>query len=277
MEILKRWTENEINVLKENYNKMNRSELYALLPNRTDTAINTKLNKLNLSHLEWWSEEEDILLKQLYPVEPIDDILQYFPNRTKESLRNRAKKFNLHGCVCKPWTDDEIKFLRENWELLSDNEIAVIFHRTKNAIKRKRNLMGLHRQDKNCIRYESIVKYVRGNSYQWKLDSIKNCNYQCIFTGSRDFVIHHLFPVSKVLREVLINNSLEYKPFEDYSKIEREYILDLYLKEQEKYPLGICLKKDIHELFHSLYSRNKFTIDDWNEFVTDYKNGKYDS
>ena len=271
------WSDKEILILRENYDKLTRAELYSLLPGRSPYSINTKLNNLNLSHLEWWTKEEDNLLIELYPNYPIDEILQYFPNRTKESIRNHAKKFHLHGFICKPWTDDEIAFIRKNWELLSDDEMANIFRRTKTAVKRKRNLLKLYRQDKDNIKYESITKYVRGNSYQWKLDSMRACNYQCIITRSREFAIHHLFSVSKVLKEVLRNNSIEYKSFELYSKEEREKVLELYLEEQEKYPLGVCIRPDIHDLFHRIYSRNNFTIEQWNKFVNDYENGKFDN
>ena len=101
----------------------------------------------------------------------------------------------------------------------------------------------------DSTKYESLSKYIRGNIQQWKKDSMKNCNYQCIFTGSN------------------IN---------DYSKDELQYILNIFIKEQSKYPLGVCIRKEIHVLFHSLYGQYYNTPEQWYQFQKDYTNGIYD-
>ena len=43
-----------------------------------------------------------------------------------------------------------------------------------------------------------------------------------------------------------------------------------------RYPLGVCVRKDIHLLYHSIYSKCVNTEDQWNLFVVDFKNGVYD-
>jgi len=41
------------------------------------------------------------------------------------------------------------------------------------------------------------------------------------------------------------------------------------------YPLGICLSKNVHTLFHNIYGYGYNTQEQWDEFVNDFKNGEY--
>ena len=52
---------------------------------------------------------------------------------------------------------------------------------------------------------------------------------------------------------------------------------NLFINEQNKYPLGVCVSKDIHVLFHSLYGQYNNTPEQWYQFEKDYKNGLYDN
>jgi len=47
--------------------------------------------------------------------------------------------------VAKKWTKEEEKFIEENWKSLSDAEIAKEIDRTKNAIRNRRNKLGIKR------------------------------------------------------------------------------------------------------------------------------------
>lgn len=62
---------------------------------------------------------------------------------------------------------------------------------------------------------------------------------------------------------------------DDYTDRELRDILDLFRIKQSEYPLGVCLTKEIHMLFHNKYGYGNNTEIQWNEFVTDFKNGKY--
>ena len=60
-----KWTLNEIQFLKDNYNKMTTKELSKKL-NRTTTAINSKLNFLKLKRLKKWNSDNINFLKNNY-------------------------------------------------------------------------------------------------------------------------------------------------------------------------------------------------------------------
>ena len=53
----------------------------------------------------------------------------------------------------------------------------------------------------------------------------------------------------------------------DYDLIHLIQLLHLY-------PNGVCIRKDIHDLFHREYG-TVVTPDMWNDFVDNYKKGKY--
>ena len=205
------------------------------------------------------------------------EVLKIFSTRTKDGIIHRAQKLNLNSFDHPIWTDEQKEYLKTNWELYPDIKLAEDLHKTKNAVKRMRNILGLHRQIKNQNGYENLNKYIRGNIYQWKIDSMKSCNYKCVITGEKVFEIHHLYPVSKMLDNIIKENNIEIKEFQCYTKDELDNILQLFLIEQSKYPLGKCVSPSIHALFHSLYGKFNVTIKQWNQFKIDYKNGLYDN
>jgi hypothetical protein len=271
------WTEKEIDLLKENFKKLSKNELMTLLPNRTWSSILTKANKIGVNKRILWDKNEDDLLKNTYEKMPMKEILLLFPNRTKDSIIHRAQILNLNSYDHPIWTNKQIEYIKDNWQIYPDEILALNINKTKNAVKRKRNLLGLHRQDKLQRTYENITKFIRGNIYDWKQNSMKKCNYQCVLTKSKEFEIHHLYPVNKMINNIYVQNKIEWKNFNDYSQLELDKILSLFITEQNKYPLGECVRPDIHKLFHRLYGQYNTTIEQWEQFKKDYKNGLYDN
>ena len=107
----------------------------------------------------------------------------------------------------------------------------------------------------------------------WKKESMANCNYKCVITGEKFDVIHHLYSFNKIVKETLIELKLPtFRTIGDYSDIEIKSIEDTLLKNHYKYPLGICLKYDIHKKFHSIYGTGDNTPEQWYEFVSNNLN-----
>jgi len=52
-------------------------------------------------------------------------------------------------------------------------------------------------------------------------------------------------------------------------------VKDKCLKLHYKYGLGVCIRKDIHELFHNLYGRGNNTPEQFKEFTQRYQNGEF--
>ncbi|MGN1221727.1 MAG: hypothetical protein ACI4TT_00665, partial [Christensenellales bacterium] len=57
---------------------------------------------------------------------------------------------------------------------------------------------------------------------------------------------------------------------DDYSKNELDYILEIFLEKHNQYPLGVCIRKDIHDLFHKIYGSGGNTEIQWKNFINNY-------
>lgn len=267
------WTEKELNILKENYKYGNIDFLCEMLPNRGYKAITTKANRIGLKTREFWTTEEQEILKTNYHYMAIDDIMKLLPNRSRVSIINQAKNLNLVS-ICK-YTDYENNFVKEHWEIMSDREIEKILNKSFRSVTFKRHSLGLYRVKEESS-YNDLSEYVRRNNLDWKKKSITNCNYKCILTGKRFNDIHHIYGLNLILNEVLEELSIDIKDkMDDYTNKELRDILDLFRIKQNEYPLGVCLTKDVHMLFHNKYGYGNNTEIQWDEFVIDFKNGKY--
>lgn len=118
-------------------------------------------------------------------------------------------------------------------------------------------------------------KYIRGQLSEWKKQSMISCKYQCIFTGAKEFQIHHTYPVNRILDDIFKKYNIQDKNFQEYSQNELDYILELFLEEQDKHPLCVCIRKDIHDLYHTIYGKTTNNKNQWNKFVKEYREGIY--
>lgn len=103
-----------------------------------------------------------------------------------------------------------------------------------------------------------------------------NCEYKCFLTGNRFDDIHHIHGLNLILNETLMELNIKFKQsMDDYTEKELKDILELFRENQSKYPLGVCLFKNVHTLFHNKYGYGNNTQEQWNEFVLDFKQGRY--
>ena len=272
MKVVK-WTQEEIDIIKENYEFGNIHNLEKLLPNRTYNAITTKARKLGIKSRTFWSEDEINILNENYHIKTVDEIVKMLPNRTRESIIVQAGKLGLVS-VCK-YNEAETQFIIENWETMTDKEMGKTLNRPYRGVIARRLLLGLLR-GKEESSYNDLSEYIRRNNLDWKTQSMINCNYKCFLTGNRFDDIHHIYGLNLILNETLIELNIKIKPcIDEYAKKELRDILDLFRIKQAKYPLGVCLSKDVHMLFHNKYGYGNNNQEQWDEFVKDFKNGKY--
>lgn len=274
------WSKEETEFLRDNYFDLSVDELEKAFEYRhSKGSITSKAFKeFGYSTSRKWTDEDNNLLCELYSKMPLNDVCKYFPKRSKDAIAIHARSLGLEAFYVLDtyWTDSETKFLKENWEMLSDYDLSIALRKNQRSIKTKRNLLGLFRISADSKSYETLNKLVRGRISEWKKSSMKKCNYRCIVTGSKSFEIHHLYPVNRILDDVFTKNkNLEYKNFDEYTTDELDNIISLFIDEHNKYPLGVCVRKDIHELYHSLYGKCNNTPEQWYMFIEDLKSGKY--
>lgn len=241
-----------------------------------DKSLKSDYYKNMIKNRSKWSSSEVEILKNNYSIMSISDIMELLPNRTYDAIALKAKKLSLVSYTRQQqlYSDNDIAFIESNWQRMSDEEMAVVLNRTRRAIKAVRGAIGLFRQDKEKNHYENLNKFLRGQIYQWKKQSAEKCNFQCILTGSKNFVIHHIISFNIIFKNFISECDVKLKDsFEDYTTDELDNIADLFLEHHNKYPLGVCIEKNLHMKFHQMYGDIN-NEEQWNVFVEKFNKGE---
>lgn len=241
-----------------------------------DKFVKSEYYKNMIQNRSKWTDEEIEILKSNYSIMSVPDIMKLLPKRTYDAITLKAKKLSLISYTRQQqlYSDSDIVFIKSNWQYMSDEEIAMALKRTRRAIKAMRCEIGLFRQDKEKNHYESLNKFLRGQIYQWKKQSIENCNFQCVLTGSKNFDIHHIVSFNIIFKNFITEHNIKLKDnFEDYTSDELKDIADLFIQYHDKYPLGICVEKNLHMKFHQMYGDIN-NEEQWNIFVEKFNKGE---
>lgn len=226
-----------------------------------------------------WTQEEDEKLKSSYEVAPMEEVLKLLPGRSYNAIISRAARYNLISYEKQKQTykDEETQYIINNWQKLSDYQIAKDLNRTFRSVKWMRESLGLYRYDPNRdLTYDTLERYLRGQIGSWKKESMEKCNFQCVLTGSKDFAIHHLYSFVYIVRQFTSEANIDInKKISDYSDDELYILTQNFIDFHNRFPLGVCVDKELHILFHHLYGKNINTPEQWNMFAEDYKKGKY--
>jgi hypothetical protein len=95
---------------------------------------------------EKWSREEENLLREIYNNVPQKDLLQYFPNRRFKSITSKAFRLGLgkySRFPNRPWTEEDVTFLRDNYYKSPLKSISERLHRPEHALSKKAQRIGL--------------------------------------------------------------------------------------------------------------------------------------
>lgn len=261
-----KWSKEETDLLVDNYDLMSIKELCKILPNRNYNSIHTKAAKLGLTKSRIWNIEEEKILYDNYSSMKIDDICILLPNRTRDAIILHAEKLGLRNMV--DYKNEQYQILIKNWNGYTDDELARMMGCAKRTVRANRVKYGLFKNnyERDCCSHLSA--YIRENNNEWKLDSIKNCNYKCVVSNKRFDDIHHIYGFNLIFAEMIENIPFEInKNFEDFTEEELNYILSEFKRIQSQYPLGVCLNKEVHTEFHRQYGYGNNTQEQWDEFI----------
>lgn len=120
-----------------------------------------------------------------------------------------------------------------------------------------------------------IFVWLREQTQDWKIASMRNHNYRCVVTNQPMDVVHHIYSFNLIAKEVM--EILEMPILEnlsDYTNEQIESMRSKCIELHDKYGLGVCLTKEIHNLYHNLYGfvNNQEQFD---EFLTRYHMGEF--
>lgn len=278
------WSQEEISFLKNNFGILSYEEIAQHYNDRHNAkAVSTKAIKLGLTTSQHWTKEEEDIIIKYYPYIPMSQVLEMLPRRTANGLKIHALQMGIKGLqyLSEKYSDEQKQFILDNYILMTDEEIAEALGKTPVGIKDQKRKLGIYQFNKEYQGYENICKMLRGQIWTWKRLSCEQCNYQCVLTGSKDFEIHHLYSFNKILQETFGEcdklGLLKSQNVEDYSKEELDKIIQLFLNVHNRYPLGVCVDKEIHKLFHMIYGTGGNVPEQWNDFVNRYNSGEFDN
>lgn len=289
-----KYTAEDIKFLEENYPVGNWDKIHKRFQNISDRAIQHKCSRLGIKFnndfkikfdskihtRKKWTKDEIKYLKNNYSSIPVENIREHLNDRSIDSIILKANSLGLqsYSKICSSWTCEQIKYIQDNWELTPDIIMAKHLGKSFRSVKWKREELKLFRTDFDSKSYPTLSKYLRGQNQEWKKKSMENCDYKCVLTRSKKYEIHHLYGVSNMINDIL-NRYPQYKnkDFSEYNLNDLNFLKNLFLEEQSKYPLGECVDKSIHTLFHSLYGQYYNTPEQWYKFKKDYKKGVYEN
>lgn len=154
------WINEELNFLKENYNKLSIQYLSKHL-NRSYDDIYHKASELGLQKDYYWTKQDIDLAIELYKK-------GYTYEEIKQNLKNKftinAIKSKLHklGITHKDyWTEEEDNILRKNYDKMRICDLLVYFpNRSKEALVARAKKLGL----KNCYYWtKKEDQFIRNN------------------------------------------------------------------------------------------------------------------
>ena len=140
------WTNEEVEILKQNYNNLTLSEIHNLIPNHSIYGIRCKASALGLVESTAWTDEEIKILTDFYKKNPYGDGLSDFvknnlPGRSLSGASNKAAFLGLKNT--RAFTEEEIKFINDNYNKLGPKEVGKILNRNPDSIAKKALKLGL--------------------------------------------------------------------------------------------------------------------------------------
>lgn len=250
--------------LEKNIEKM----IHDRMPYRTVKSIQTRANYLGLRLRKAWTENDISFVKSNYYNMSISELAGVL-GRTENATYIMTKKLGLKGAPMTVYSESDIQFIADNYLNMSDEEIGIVLHRRGQSIKECRRKHELYRKDPNqTTRYQGLIKYVQAHNSGWRKRSMEACNYKCVLTNGTFDDIHHLYAKNLILNSVLerlsIPQDIDINICDD--KLKRT-LIEEFKKEQDRYPLGVCIKSEYHHSFHALYGFGYNTPDQFYEFA----------
>ncbi|WP_025912049.1 HNH endonuclease [Priestia flexa] len=142
----KRWSENEIELLKNNFDKED-SDLEVLFPHRSLKSIKHKINSLSLPRVQCfkhYTDEEINFLKLNYRLSKEE--LTSALNRDWESIRKKLSELNIdYHLTFKVWSKEEVELLLTSKS--AQDAIEKLPNRSEQSVRCKLSELGMTFKD----------------------------------------------------------------------------------------------------------------------------------
>jgi hypothetical protein len=277
-----KWTEEEIEILKEHYLKTSWDELLKILPNRTYNGIMHKANRLGLYRKSYdqtkslrWTDEEIKILKEYYPTASWDELFELLPNHTKGAITSKAKDYNdLKRLRCGYWNKEEDNIIKEHYPMAYWEDLHKLLpNRTHWGITTRASYLKVKRirnEDPKIWKYYEdavLKKYYETASWERILELlpfrnqrgiIHRANRLDLYRKLNDKFVYFIFDVKSEAVKIGKTNNI-FRRFRSF-QIAHPNILELLAT----YPENI--ERKLHKLFKKYHIRGE-----WFEYSEEIK------
>lgn len=275
------WGDEDVKILKDNYRKINTSKIMSMLSKSySKKDINAEAIRLGITKSREWNEYETQILIENYPTKPMSEVLELLPERSPHSVIGKARALKLYSYfyTTRLYSPQEIQYLRDNYLTKSNEELACALNRDTYGVEQKLRNIGLCRPTEiKKDGYKNLTVFIRAKIYTWAQNIKMLNNYTCCVTGTRsNIIVHHCRSFNLLFQETIDTLKFDVKDnFSEYTDDELNLFTKTFLDLQEFYGEYVCINETIHKLFHKCYGYGDNTMEQWNEFVENYKNGYY--
>lgn len=181
----KKWSEKEIAFLVNHYNNYTNQEIANIL-DRTVGSIERKAGTLKL-----FKSQDTINNGKLRKKDLINFIKDNYENMTaqeiadifNENVNNVRRIISYHGLqkseTCygatstrTVWTQEEEQFLNDNYQMLTQEQMSTVLHKTLKSIQKKMSYMGLKKKDRGITYTSKEVKFLIDNYNNYPLKEL---------------------------------------------------------------------------------------------------------
>ena len=169
------WTDEEINILYENFPEGGIYKCIELLPNKKRTQIKAKIDALKIKsvHYDKWTVEENEKLKEAWETYTMEKLLSEFPGRTYQQIQLHANWLGYHSQTDRKRKCD-VSFLDIN-NLNPVNSYWWGFIMADGCIRREGQLI-IQLKDVDKEHLEKFVKYTKSSIIETKGFVRTTCN-----------------------------------------------------------------------------------------------------
>lgn len=94
-----------------------------------------------------WTEIEIEKLYKYYPTSSRKELEQLFPNKNYQQIKDKTRSLGIkHNNANKNWTEEQVKFILENYRFYSTDYMSLTIYKSVDAINNKAKRLGVDRK-----------------------------------------------------------------------------------------------------------------------------------
>jgi hypothetical protein len=227
-----RWTDDEVQYLKENAEYGNYQEIADYL-GRSYVSVKSKANKININTRIKWTDERKDFLRDTWPKKTDKEIADKL-DCTKKAVELQRSKMGLVNDHL--WTQDEKEFLKKNWREMSDKQLAEELDRTQTAVVNERHELDIIRPENHCGKFNQGIHWT-DDKVEFLKNNFSNMNWKRI---ADKFNTTH-----KAITDKAAELGLEKQ--ERWSESETEFLKENW-QDLSDHELAVKLDKSLHNV-----------------------------